>query len=146
MHARSFTAVPLICIFGLARLFLFNEGSGFGSDDGLIVGLTCALLIHRICWVPLLALGLKWPKLYRFYHYYEMLAMVLDSVLSLSESKTPAAQNFALMYLLLMNVLVFSVLYYHILENLAAVLFHATAVKIILHSGLHISSICPPTY
>ena len=75
-----------------------------------------------------------------------MLAMVLDSVLSLSESKTPAAQNFALMYLLLMNVLVFSVLYYHILENLAAVLFHATAVKIILHSGLHISSICPPTY
>ena len=112
LDARCFTAAPLICIFGLARIFLFNEGSGFKSADSVIVGLNCALLIHRICWVPLLALGNKYHKLCRFYHYYEMLAMVLDSELSLLQSTTPASHNFTLLYILLMNVLVFSMFYH----------------------------------
>ena len=84
LDTRCLTAAPVICLFSLARIFLFNEGSGIGNDDGgVITGLNSALIIHRIFWVPLLALGHKYPKLCRFYHYYEMLAMVLDSVISL---------------------------------------------------------------
>ena len=106
LDTRCFMAAPLICIFGLVRLFLFSEGTGLSSDDGVIAGLSGALLIHRVCWVPLLAISLEYPKMCRFHHCYEMLAMGLDSVLSLSDSTTAAAQNFSLLYILLMNVLV----------------------------------------
>lgn len=59
LDARCFTAVPLICIFSLVRLFLFNEGTGLSSENGIIIGLNYALLIHRLGWILLLALGLK---------------------------------------------------------------------------------------
>ena len=139
LDARSFTAAPFICIFGLARLFFFNEGSG---DGDIITGLSWALLIHRIGWVPLLALGYKYPKLCRFYHYYEMLAMVLDSMLSLSGSITPAAHNFVLMYILLMNALNFCVFYHHIWFNFIAVILHAFTIKIVVRQ-LYPSFIAP---
>ena len=128
LDARCFMVVPFICIFGLVRLFLFNHGTGFSSDDSIIVGLNCALLIHRIGWVPLLALGLKYPKLCRFYHCYEMLAMILDSVLSLSNTKTPAAHNFTILYLLLMKMLVYSAFCYDLRINLSTVILHILAV------------------
>ena len=145
LDARCFTAVPLICFFGLVRLFLFNEGTGFSSESGVIVGLNCALLIHRIIWIPLLTLGLKYPKLCRFYHCYEMLAMLLDSVLALSDSSTPAAQNFTLLYMLLMNVLVFSAFCYDFWINFFAIILHAVVVGISCHY-LHDTENWPPAY
>ena len=118
LDARSFTAAPLICIFGLVRLFLFNEGSGFYSDNPVDVGLSSTILVHRIGWALLIALSHKQPKLCRFYYYYEMLAMVLDSVLSLSNSTTLAAYNFTLLYIMLINVLVFLCILYPYVKKL----------------------------
>ena len=145
LHTRSFLAVPLICIFGLVRLFLFNQGTGLSSDDNVVVGLNCILITHRSGWIPLLALGLKWPKLCHFYHCYEMLAMVLESVLSLSGSKTPEAHNFTLLYLLLMNVLVFSAFYYNLWINFSTIIVHAVTVVITCHF-LYETENLPPAY
>ena len=47
------------------------------KDYGLI------LLLHRVGWLPLILIGRKYPKLRKFYLIYEMMAIVLDSVLAL---------------------------------------------------------------
>ena len=141
----SFTAAPLICIFGLVRLFLFNEGSGFYSDNPVDVGLSSAILVHRIGWALLIVLSHKRPKLCRLYYYYEMLAMVLDSVLSLSNSTTLAAYNFTLLYIQLINVLVFCAFYTHMLRSYIVILVHAFSVYLTCLFLLE-NDIWPPAY
>lgn len=116
LDTRNQIAGLLICIFGLLRLMMFSEEV---FTEGYVV-LTYALICHRLFWIPLFALSLKWPKLCRAYHFYEVIALVIDGVLAFNGAESQITSNYILLYLLLINTLTFAALYYNFWLSLLA--------------------------
>ena len=126
---RNHIAGPFILILGLLRLLIFDvkvdESQEFTSEYSnlLIQALEC----HRSLWIPLYLLGLKWPKLCRAFHLYEVVALCLDGALAFSSAESQRTCNFILLYLLMINALTFAALYQNFWLSLLAI-----AVQIIM--------------
>ena len=130
---RNQIAGPLICILGLLRLLIssekVDESPDFYSEYSYL--LIWALLCHRILWIPLFTLSLKWPKLCRAFHLYEVVALFFDGVLAFNRAESQRTSNFILLYLLLINALTFAALYYNFWLSLLALAVQISVIQII---------------
>ena len=81
MDRRSIFAAPFVLLVGIFRLTVFNGGQAEGEP--ILKALYTALVVRRVCWIALIIVSCKYRKLCRCFHSYEMLAMVLDSLLAL---------------------------------------------------------------
>ena len=82
-------------------------------------------MIHRTGWVILVLLSIKLPKVKWFFYYYEMVAIVIECILVNQSNNTEASWNFIILYIVLMNVLVYVALCNEVIQGVVSVLVHA---------------------